>query len=184
MEIVTIYSDGACRANPTGAGGYGVVVLHHNDDKERTIQSISEYTKSYDITTNNRMELLAAIVGLESLTKPSDVSLYSDSKYVVDAFNQGWIDSWVASNWTKSNKKKVKNVDLWQRMLSAKEIHKVTFVWVKGHAGNPYNERCDYLAASSADGVKFEKHDDGKLYPIKEEKKEDPLIAILNTIKE
>ena len=103
-------------------------------------------------TTNNRMELMAAIVALEALNRPCQVDLYSDSKYLVDAFNQHWIDSWLKKNWKRGKNEDVKNVDLWKRLLKAKEQHQVSFHWVKGHADNPLNERCDQLATSAADG--------------------------------
>ena len=98
------------------------------------------------------MELLAAIVGLEALNRPCQVELYSDSKYLVDAFNQHWIEKWVANHWIRGKSNPVKNIDLWKRLLKAKEPHQVTFIWVKGHAGHPLNERCDKLATSAADG--------------------------------
>ena len=98
------------------------------------------------------MELMAAIVGLEALTKPCEVELISDSKYLVDAFNQHWIEGWLKKNWKNSTGKPVKNIDLWKRILAAKEPHQVTFIWVKGHDGHPENERCDKLATSAADG--------------------------------
>lgn len=112
-----------------------------------------EFSAGYKKTTNNRMELMAAIVGLEALTKPCEVELISDSKYVTDAFNAHWVDGWIKNNWKNSAKKPVKNVDLWKRLLAAKEKHQVTFVWVKGHAGHPENERCDKLATTAADGA-------------------------------
>ena len=98
------------------------------------------------------MELMAAIVGLEALNRPCEVELYSDSKYLVDAFNQHWIDSWIMKGWKRGKNEPVKNVDLWQRLLDAKQPHKVTFIWVKGHDGHPQNERCDVLATTAADG--------------------------------
>ena len=98
------------------------------------------------------MELMAAIVGLEALLRPCQVELYSDSKYLVDAFNQHWIDSWIKKGWKRGKNEPVKNVDLWQRLLKAKAPHQVTFIWVKGHAGHPLNERCDTLATTAADG--------------------------------
>ena len=104
---------------------------------------------------NNRMELMAAIAALEALTKPCQVDLYSDSKYLVDAFNQHWIDSWLKKNWKRGKNEDVKNVDLWKRLLKAKELHQVTFHWVKGHADHPQNERCDQLATSAADGTEL-----------------------------
>ena len=111
-----------------------------------------EYSCGYKKTTNNRMELMAAIVGLEALTRPCDVKLYSDSKYLVDAFNQNWIDSWLAKGWKRGKNEPVKNVDLWKRLLKAMEPHQVTYIWVKGHDGHPQNERCDVLATTAADG--------------------------------
>ena len=147
---VSIYTDGAARGNPDGPGGYGVV-LEYVDPKGEL--HVKELSGGYMRTTNNRMELMAAIVGLEALNRPCQVELYSDSKYVVDAFNQHWIDSWVKKNWINSQKKSVKNPDLWKRLLKAKEPHQVKFIWVKGHDGHPQNERCDELATTAADGT-------------------------------
>lgn len=147
---VTIYTDGAARGNPDGPGGYGCVLQYVDMSGEVHER---EYSAGYKKTTNNRMELMAAIVGLEALIKPCEVTLTSDSKYVTDAFNKNWIDSWLKNNWKNSSKKPVKNIDLWKRLLAAKEKHQVTFVWVKGHAGHPENERCDFLATSAADGA-------------------------------
>jgi ribonuclease HI len=147
---VTIYTDGAARGNPEGPGGYGCV-LHYVDGNGQLHER--EYSAGYKKTTNNRMELMATIVALEALTKPCEVELISDSKYVTDAFNAHWIDGWLKNNWKNSAKKPVKNVDLWKRLLAAKEQHQVTFIWVKGHAGHPQNERCDYLATTAADGT-------------------------------
>ena len=148
MEV-TIYTDGSARGNPDGPGGYGTV-LQYIDTKGNLHER--EYSAGYKRTTNNRMELMAAIVGLEALTKPCKVTLVSDSKYLTDAFNQKWIDSWLKKNWKKSDGSQVKNMDLWTRLLQAKTPHDVTFVWVKGHDGHPENERCDSLATSAADG--------------------------------
>ena len=143
VNPVTIYTDGACTGNP-GPGGYGVVVIKGNQREE--------YAKGYKLTTNNRMELLAAIIGLESLKQSSQVTLYTDSKYVSDAINLGWADTWRAKGWRKSGRGKVLNIDLWKRLLSLLDKHDVTFKWVKGHAGNPNNERCDQLAVKAAKG--------------------------------
>ena len=150
MSKVQIYTDGSARGNPDGPGGYGAV-LHFTDSKGQLHEK--ELSAGYKKTTNNRMELMAAIVGLEALNRPCQVELYSDSKYVVDAFNQHWIDSWVKKNWINSQKKPVKNPDLWKRLLKAKEPHQVKFIWVKGHDGHPQNERCDELATTAADGT-------------------------------
>ena len=146
---VTICTDGAARGNPDGPGGYGTV-LQYRDTKGNLHER--ELSAGYKKTTNNRMELMAAIVGLEALNRPCEVELYSDSKYLTDAFNKHWIDGWQKRGWVKSDKKPVKNIKLWQRLLKAMEPHQVTFHWVKGHDGHPENERCDQLATSAADG--------------------------------
>ena len=147
--LVKIYTDGAARGNPDGPGGYGTILSYTDGNG---VEHIREFSQGYVKTTNNRMELMAAIVGLEALIKPCEVELYSDSKYVVDAFNQNWIGSWLRNDWKNSAKKPVKNKELWQRLLKAMEPHKVTFIWVKGHDGHAQNERCDKLATSAADG--------------------------------
>ena len=153
---VTIFTDGAARGNPEGPGGYGTV-LQYRDTKG--VLHEKELSAGYKKTTNNRMELMAAIVGLEALNRPCTVELYSDSKYLTDAFNQHWIDGWVKRGWKKADKKPVKNIELWQRLLKAKAPHDVTFHWVKGHDGHPENERCDRLATTAADGdVLLEDH--------------------------
>ena len=146
---VKIYTDGAARGNPDGPGGYGAV-LQYIDTKGQLHER--ELSRGYKKTTNNRMELMAAIVALEALNRPCQVELYSDSKYLTDAFNQRWIDSWIAKGWNRGKSGPVKNIDLWKRLLKAKEPHRVEFIWVKGHAGHPQNERCDQLATSAADG--------------------------------
>ncbi|MBQ7658980.1 MAG: ribonuclease HI [Butyrivibrio sp.] len=156
---VSIYSDGSARGNPDGPGGYGVV-MRYIDPKGEVHEK--EISAGYDKTTNNRMELLGAIVGLESLNRPCEVEMYSDSKYVISGFNEGWLKSWVKNGWKTAGKKPVKNVELWQRLLKAVEPHKVRWNWVKGHNGHPENERCDELATTAADqDPKFLLHDDG-----------------------
>lgn len=137
QRAVEIYTDGACSGNP-GAGGYGVVLLYGNKRKEMS--------EGYRMTTNNRMEVLAVIKGLEALKEPCQVTLYSDSKYVVDAIQKGWVTKWKANGWYRNKKERASNVDLWERLLVQLERHQVTFQWVKGHADNPGNERCDELA--------------------------------------
>ena len=146
--LVKIFTDGAARGNPDGPGGYGTV-LEYIDTKGQLHER--EFSCGYKKTTNNRMELMAAIVGLEALNRPCEVELYSDSKYLVDAFNQNWIEGWIQKGWKRGKNEPVKNVDLWQRLLKAKEPHQVTFCWVKGHNGHPENERCDLLATTAAD---------------------------------
>ena len=146
---VEIYTDGAARGNPDGPGGYGSV-LEYTDSKGQL--HTKEFSGGYQKTTNNRMELMAAIVGLEALNKPCQINLYSDSKYLVDAFNQNWIESWIEKGWKRGKNEPVKNVDLWKRLLKAMEKHEVTYVWVKGHDGHAQNERCDQLATAAADG--------------------------------
>jgi len=141
--LVTIYTDGASTGNP-GPGGYGVVLKKGNRRKE--------LSKGYRLTTNNRMELLAVIVGLEALLKPNlDVTIYSDSKYVVDSIEKKWV-----FGWAKKNFEKKKNPDLWRRFLKIYPKHNFKMVWVKGHAGIPENERCDQLATTAAAGENLE----------------------------
>lgn len=150
MEV-EIFTDGAARGNPDGPGGYGCI-LRYVDPKGNVHER--EFSKGYEKTTNNRMELMAAIVALEALIKPCSVKLYSDSKYLVDAFNKKWIDSWIQKGWKRGKNKEVKNIDLWKRLLEAKKPHDVEFIWVKGHNGDEMNERCDRLATAAADAFK------------------------------
>lgn len=137
---VTLYTDGACSGNP-GPGGYGAILVYVDSTGTKHEK---EFSAGYKHVTNNQMELLAVIVGFEALKKPADVTVVSDSKYVCDAFNQKWIDGWVKKNW-----KNVKNIELWKRLLAAMQLHDYTFEWVKGHAGHPYNERCDRLGVEA-----------------------------------
>jgi len=140
-KAVTIYTDGACLGNP-GPGGYGAVL---DCGSER-----QELSGGRKLTTNNRMELFACIAALEALTEPSDVSLTTDSRYVHDAIEKRWLASWIKKGWVNSEKKPVKNQDLWRRMLPLLNRHKVKFNWVRGHTGHPENERCDVLARQAA----------------------------------
>lgn len=140
---VVIYSDGACLGNP-GPGGYGTVLLAGEHRKE--------LSAGYALTTNNRMELLGAIVGLEALKRPSAVTLWSDSQYVVHALSKGWLASWQKRGWKTAGKQPVKNQDLWQRLLVAIGEHDIDWCWVRGHTGVPENERCDQLAMAAALG--------------------------------
>ena len=144
MKHVDIYTDGACRGNP-GNGGWGAVLVYEGREKE-----LSGGDRN---TTNNRMELLAAINALTALKLPCEVTLTSDSKYLTDAINKGWLESWRKKGWRKADKTPVLNVDLWEALLPLLEKHKVTFIWVKGHDGHPYNERCDKLATAYADSL-------------------------------
>lgn len=143
MTKVKLYTDGACSGNP-GRGGWCAILQVGNHEK---VLSGGE-----EETTNNRMELSAVIAGLEALTRPCEVTVVSDSKYVCDAFNKGWLDSWQKNNWRKSNKKPVLNVELWKRLLEQTSVHDVKFEWVEGHAGHPQNERCDQVASAIAQG--------------------------------
>lgn len=145
---VTIYTDGSARGNPDGPGGYGTILSYI--DSTGT-EHLREYSRGFKKTTNNRMELFAAIVGLEALNRPCDVTLYSDSQYLVKAFNDKWLEGWIKKGWKRGKNEPVKNVDLWKRLLKAMEPHHVEFIWVKGHAGHPQNERCDELATTAAD---------------------------------
>ncbi|MBR3235428.1 MAG: ribonuclease HI [Atopobiaceae bacterium] len=146
---VTLYTDGAARGNP-GPGGYGAVLLYVDPSG---VEHRKELSCGYKNTTNNRMELLAVIVGLEALLRPCEVDVHSDSQYVVNAFNQHWVQGWIKKGWKTSQKKPVKNADLWNRLLAAMEPHQVSWHWVKGHAGHALNERCDQLATMAADGL-------------------------------
>ena len=148
--FVKIYTDGAARGNPDGPGGYGSVLEYVDTKRELHVKEISQ---GYVRTTNNRMELMAVIAGLEALNRPCTVEVYSDSQYVVNAFNQHWVDGWIKKGWKRGKNEPVKNIDLWQRMLAAMKPHQVTFHWVKGHNGHEQNERCDTLATTAADGT-------------------------------
>ena len=145
---VTLYSDGSSRGNP-GPGGYGTV-LHYSDPSGRL--HVLELSQGYRRTTNNRMELMGVIAGLEALKRPCEVRVVTDSQYVVNAMAKGWLKGWVRNGWKTSSKAPVKNVDLWTRLMDACDPHTVRFDWVKGHAGHPENERCDSLATAAADG--------------------------------
>ncbi len=140
---ITIYTDGSSRGNP-GPGGYGVILVSAKHRKE--------LSGGYERTTNNRMELMAAIVGLEAPNRPCTVTLHSDSRYLIDAMTKGWVESWKRRGWRKADKKPVKNTDLWKRLEAAAERHDVTWKWVRGHAGHEQNERCDELAVDAATG--------------------------------
>lgn len=139
MKQIEIYTDGACSGNP-GPGGWGAVLVYNGKEKE-----LSGSEKN---TTNNRMELTAVIMALNALNQPCEVKLTTDSKYVCDAVNKGWVYSWRKSGWRKSDKKPALNVDLWEELLSLLEKHEVQFIWVKGHNGHKYNEICDTLAVN------------------------------------
>lgn len=141
MKTVTIYTDGACSGNP-GPGGWGAILEYNGVEKE-----LSGGERE---TTNNRMELLGVITALEALREPCAVELYSDSKYVIDALEKRWVYAWRARGWKKADKKPALNVDLWQRLLPLVERHDVRYHWVKGHAENEKNNRCDQLAVAES----------------------------------
>ena len=140
MKTVTIYTDGACSGNP-GPGGWGAVLRYGEYEREMSGGEGS--------TTNNRMELTGVITALEALREPCIVELYSDSKYVTDALSKGWAVSWRKRGWIKADKKPALNADLWERLLSLAEMHELRCHWVKGHAENEYNNRCDRLAVAA-----------------------------------
>ena len=142
MKHVDIYTDGACRGNP-GPGGWGAILVYGKHEKE--------LSGGEPHTTNNRMELSGVIAALSALKERCEITLTTDSKYVADAVNNGWAASWRAHGWRKGDKSPALNPDLWEQLLELLEHHEVTFVWVKGHAGHPYNERCDRLATAFAD---------------------------------
>ena len=145
MRTVTIYTDGACSGNP-GPGGWGAILSYKGTEKELSGGAAQ--------TTNNRMELTAVITGLSALKEPCAVTLYSDSKYIIDAIQKGWAKKWRANGWMRNAKDPALNPDLWEKLLDLLEKHEVTFVWVKGHAGHPENERCDQLAVQESQKFK------------------------------
>jgi ribonuclease HI len=141
MKSVSIYTDGACLGNP-GPGGYGIILVYGNNRKE--------LSGGYRLTTNNRMELMAAIQGLAALREPCQVQLSSDSQYLVEAMEKGWAHRWQANHWYRNKKEKAANQDLWQELLNLCQKHAVRFVWIRGHDGHPENEQCDQLASAAA----------------------------------
>ena len=142
-DKVVIYTDGACSGNP-GPGGYGTVLQCGSNSKE--------LSGGFRKTTNNRMELLAVIEGLQLLKRPCEVTVFSDSKYIVDAVNKGWAERWQADGWKRNKRERALNPDMWARLLKLLNTHKVSLRWVKGHAGNPGNERADALAVAASQG--------------------------------
>lgn len=140
MKEINLYTDGACSGNP-GPGGYGTILVYKD--------KVKEMSEGFKDTTNNQMELLAVIVGLRTLKVKCKVNVYSDSKYVVDAIEKKWLDSWIAKGWRKADKKPVANVEMWQELTELLKKHEVKFNWVKGHNGHEYNERCDKLAVEA-----------------------------------
>lgn len=146
LKNVTLYTDGACSGNP-GPGGYGAILIFKGFEKEISGGELN--------TTNNKMEITAVVKGLEAIKERCRVTVYSDSAYVVNAVEKGWIKSWKNNGWKKADKKPVKNVDLWERLLELMDYHEVKFVKVKGHADNEYNNRCDRLAVKETNLLKI-----------------------------
>lgn len=136
-----MFTDGACSGNP-GPGGFGTILRYNGAEKE--------LSGSEAQTTNNRMEIMAVIKGLEALKEPCEVVVQSDSRYVIDSIQKGWAEGWRRNGWVKKDKKPALNADLWERLLNLLAVHKVSFIWVKGHAGHPENERCDRLAVEAS----------------------------------
>lgn len=145
MKKIAIYTDGSCLGNP-GPGGYGVVMKYNSHTKE--------LSKGYQLTTNNRMEMMAAVAALKSLKEPCEIHLTTDSQYLRQGINQ-WIHNWRKNGWRTSDRKPVKNVDLWQQLDQLSQKHKIHWHWVKGHSGHTENERCDELARTAAEGNKL-----------------------------
>jgi ribonuclease HI len=141
VKKVTIYTDGGCSPNP-GPGGYGIVLIYREQRRE--------LSGGYRSTTNNRMELTAAIRGLQALKEPCDVTLFSDSQYVVNGITKGWARRWKSKGWIKSDKRPAENIDLWEDLLNLCETHTVRFEWIRGHNGHAENERCDRLAGDAS----------------------------------
>ncbi|MBR5221917.1 MAG: ribonuclease HI [Clostridia bacterium] len=142
MKKVNIFTDGACKGNP-GRGGWGTILVYGAHEKELSGGEV--------MTTNNRMELMAVISGLEALREPCEVTLTSDSTYVINSITKKWLDGWEKKNWVKSGNTPVPNADLWKRLIEAMKPHTIEWVWVRGHNGHPYNERCDRLAVAAAE---------------------------------
>ena len=158
-NIIELYTDGACRGNP-GIGAYAYyIIIKNNDDVILETSS----SRSFLDTTNNRMELLAVINGIEKINEINknvyNINIYTDSKYVVNAFNQNWIDAWIKNDFRRNKKDEVKNIDLWEKLISLIKEYKYTFIWVKGHAGHKYNEICDKLCNIEMDKIINEKMD-------------------------
>lgn len=149
MAKITLHSDGACSGNP-GKGGWGAIIKTGDNSKEMS--------KGYELTTNNRMELLGIIEPLETIQETSEIDIYTDSQYVVNPINKGWLQGWIRKGWKGSNKKAVKNIDLWKRFVTLLEKHQITMHWIKGHDNNKHNEKCDKLAvdARSKDKLKID----------------------------
>ena len=145
MKEVNLYTDGACRGNP-GKGGWGAILVYSGKERELSGGEPS--------TTNNRMELTAAIEGLKALKEPCKVRLYSDSQYLVNAINKGWLENWKKKGWRKADRSAVLNDDLWKTLDELLSIHEVEFIWVRGHDGHEYNERCDELASGYAEQLR------------------------------
>jgi len=143
MKKIKLFTDGACSGNP-GPGGYGAILKYGDHTKE--------LSGGFRNTTNNRMELMAVIAGLSQLKEPCQVSVVTDSRYVVDAIQRGWVNRWASNGWMRNKKEKASNVDLWKKLLALLRKHDVTFTWIRGHTGHPENERCDQLAVSAAAG--------------------------------
>jgi ribonuclease HI len=154
LKRISIYTDGACSENP-GPGGWGLILIYRGHEKE--------LSGSEENTTNNRMEMTAAIKGLEALKESCMVDIYSDSAYLVNAFNEKWIDNWANNSWMNSKKEEVANRDLWQKLLKLTLIHKVNWIKVKGHSDNEYNNRCDKLAVEEVKKLKKAKEDENGL---------------------
>lgn len=142
MKKIDIYTDGACKGNP-GPGGFAAILVYNGVEK-----TVSGGEKD---TTNNRMELSAVVYALEALKEPCEINLYSDSEYFINAMTKGWLKSWISKGWVKSDRKPVLNRDLWERIVQLTSRHSITYIWVKGHAGHEYNERCDRIAVSEAE---------------------------------
>lgn len=147
MKHVIAYTDGSARGNP-GNGGYGALLFY--TDPAGTVHEM-RISQGYRLTTNNRMELMGVIAVLEALKEPCEVVIHTDSQYVCNAFTKGWLDKWQERGWKKTKSEAVKNVDLWKRLLASSGRHRVSFEWVRGHAGHEQNEECDRLATKAAD---------------------------------
>ena len=165
MQKITIFTDGSAHGKGENRNGGCAAIVWYHDEKDCKSDKYEEFGLHADCTTNNRMELMAVIIGLESIKEPSKITIYSDSSYVVNAYQKKWMTTWLNNGWKTSTNQSVKNQDLWERLNNALKNHNITFVWVKGHNGHPENERCDWLANMFADNKPLVRKD-GKYYSV------------------
>lgn len=165
MNEILLYTDGSAHGKPKNRNGGCAAIIYRKNSKTNKFDICEEFGLHADITTNNRMEMMAVIIGLENIKEPSKITVFSDSSYVVNAFSKKWLISWIKNGWKTSTNSNVKNQDLWEKLNKLCEPHNIKFKWVKGHAGHPENERCDWIANMFADNKNMIRKD-GKYYII------------------